>query len=266
MSKSRDAFRTISEVSDWLDTPAHVLRFWESRFSQIKPMKRAGGRRYYRPNDMRLIGGIKKLLHDDGMTIRGVQKILREQGIKHVSSLSPEVTGDVDDTPDQETVVAAPSADAPTSDTKDDVAREAEIVSMFATADAGLQAEDIAQDAIEDAPETDAKPDAKADATAPADIADIPVEAVESIEETPPLAEAPQTPDVAAPELRPTPATPPSFLRTAPNEGDPTGIPMPTRLRDLADLGAIPKGQDKASLTGLYRRLQALRDRVASEL
>lgn len=88
MAKSADAFRTISEVADWLDTPAHVLRFWESKFSQIKPVKRAGGRRYYRPNDMRLIGGIKKLLHDDGMTIKGVQKILRSEGIKYVTALS----------------------------------------------------------------------------------------------------------------------------------------------------------------------------------
>lgn len=87
MSKSADAFRTISEVAEWLDTPAHVLRFWESKFTQVKPVKRADGRRYYRPADMRLLGGIKKLLHDDGMTIKGVQKILREQGIKHVSSL-----------------------------------------------------------------------------------------------------------------------------------------------------------------------------------
>ena len=89
MSKSPDAFRTISEVADWLGVQAHVLRFWESKFSHIKPVKRAGGRRYYRPNDMRLIGGIKKLLHDDGMTIKGVQKLLREQGVEHVWSLSP---------------------------------------------------------------------------------------------------------------------------------------------------------------------------------
>jgi len=87
MSKSADAFRTISEVAEWLDTPAHVLRFWESKFTQVKPVKRAGGRRYYRPADMRLLGGIKKLLHDDGMTIKGAQKVLREQGIRHVSSL-----------------------------------------------------------------------------------------------------------------------------------------------------------------------------------
>lgn len=89
MGKSADAFRTISEVADWLETPAHVLRFWESKFSQVKPVKRAGGRRYYRPADMRLLGGIKKLLHDDGMTIKGVQKLLRDQGVKHVSNMAP---------------------------------------------------------------------------------------------------------------------------------------------------------------------------------
>ncbi|MCB2124505.1 MAG: MerR family transcriptional regulator [Rhodobacteraceae bacterium] len=88
MEKSAEAFRTISEVSDLLDTPAHVLRFWESRFAQVKPVKRAGGRRYYRPSDVALLGGIRKLLHDDGMTIRGVQKILREQGVRHVAALS----------------------------------------------------------------------------------------------------------------------------------------------------------------------------------
>jgi DNA-binding transcriptional MerR regulator len=93
MAKSRDAFRTISEVSEWLDTPAHVLRFWESRFTQIKPIKRAGGRRYYRPSDMELLGGIKRLLHDDGITIKGVQKILREKGVKYVASLSLEAVG-----------------------------------------------------------------------------------------------------------------------------------------------------------------------------
>ncbi len=88
MSKSPDAFRTISEVAEWLGVQAHVLRFWESKFSQVKPVKRAGGRRYYRPADMLLLGGIKRLLHDDGLTIKGVQKILREQGVAHVSDLS----------------------------------------------------------------------------------------------------------------------------------------------------------------------------------
>lgn len=88
MDKSPEAFRTISEVAELLETPAHVLRFWETRFSQIKPVKRAGGRRYYRPSDVALLGGIRKLLHDDGMTIRGVQQILRDQGIKAVSGMA----------------------------------------------------------------------------------------------------------------------------------------------------------------------------------
>ena len=88
MEKSPDAFRTISEVAEVLDTPAHVLRFWESRFPQIRPIKRAGGRRYYRPTDVALLAGIRHLLHDEGLTIRGVQKVLREQGVKHVQGLA----------------------------------------------------------------------------------------------------------------------------------------------------------------------------------
>lgn len=84
MDKSPEAFRTISEVADTLDVPTHVLRFWESRFPQVKPVKRGGGRRYYRPEDVRLLRGIRGLLYDDGMTIKGVQKILRERGLRHV--------------------------------------------------------------------------------------------------------------------------------------------------------------------------------------
>jgi len=79
LDKAPDAFRTISEVADELDVPQHVLRFWESRFPQIKPMKRAGGRRYYRPDDVDLLRGIRHLLYGEGYTIRGVQRILREQ-------------------------------------------------------------------------------------------------------------------------------------------------------------------------------------------
>lgn len=85
--KSKAAFRTISEVADLLDTPAHVLRFWESKFSQIKPMKRGGGRRYYRPEDVSLLRGIRELLYVEGLTIKGVQKVLRERGQKHVATL-----------------------------------------------------------------------------------------------------------------------------------------------------------------------------------
>ncbi|MGX0878952.1 DNA-binding transcriptional MerR regulator [Roseovarius sp. MBR-154] len=110
MAKSADAFRTISEVAEWLEVPAHVLRFWESKFSQVKPVKRAGGRRYYRPSDMRLLGGIKALLHDEGMTIKGVQKLLREEGVQHVASLSQYLD---DGSADQTFDMASPDPAAP---------------------------------------------------------------------------------------------------------------------------------------------------------
>ena len=134
MSKSSQAFRTIREVADWLDVAAHVLRFWESKFPQIKPVKRAGGRRYYRPADMELVGGIKVLLHDRGMTIRGVQKMIREEGVAGIMALSPPV-----DLEDEEIVdgVDAPEAEI-------DMMPEAE-----AEEAAGLP-EETAEDAADD--------------------------------------------------------------------------------------------------------------------
>ncbi|GAA3852499.1 hypothetical protein GCM10022626_24520 [[Pseudomonas] carboxydohydrogena] len=103
MEKAPDAFRTISEVADDLDIPAHVLRFWETRFVQIKPMKRSGGRRYYRPDDVELLRGIRRLLYGEGYTIRGVQRILREHGVKAVQNL-------------EETVLAPASFSGPSFD------------------------------------------------------------------------------------------------------------------------------------------------------
>ncbi len=88
MEKSPDAFRTISEVADDLDLPQHVLRFWETRFQQIKPMKRGGGRRYYRPEDVDLLKGIRHLLYDHGYTIKGVQKLLKANGNKFVAAIA----------------------------------------------------------------------------------------------------------------------------------------------------------------------------------
>jgi len=85
--KSAEAFRTISEVALELDVPQHVLRFWESRFAQVRPVKRAGGRRYYRPDDVDLLKGIRSLLYIDGRTIKGVQKVLKERGLRHVTEL-----------------------------------------------------------------------------------------------------------------------------------------------------------------------------------
>jgi DNA-binding transcriptional MerR regulator len=92
LDKAPDAFRTISEVADDLDIPQHVLRFWETRFAQIKPMKRSGGRRYYRPDDVDLLKGIRRLLYGEGYTIRGVQRILKEHGIKSVQGIADQTS------------------------------------------------------------------------------------------------------------------------------------------------------------------------------
>lgn len=118
MDKAPDAFRTISEVAEDLKVPQHVLRFWETRFSQIKPMKRAGGRRYYRPDDVALLRGIHHLLYGEGYTIRGVQRILRDQGPKFVQSVwqpgaEQPMHGPVDDDVEQpEEAVSEPQAAA----------------------------------------------------------------------------------------------------------------------------------------------------------
>ena len=96
--KGKEAFRTISEVATELDLPQHVLRFWESKFSQIKPMKRGGNRRYYRPDDVELLRVIRKLLHSDGFTIRGVQKLFRENGLRQtIDSVMAPVISQSDD-------------------------------------------------------------------------------------------------------------------------------------------------------------------------
>lgn len=175
MDKSPDAFRTISEVAEWLGVQAHVLRFWESKFSQVKPVKRAGGRRYYRPADMKLLGGIKKLLHDDGLTIKGVQKILKQQGVAHVAALSRELgSANEDSKPDagaDSTVVElalrasrkpAPLENDEPTDEADQTANSdtVEILPGLA-ADAGARDEpEPAQDGSTNDAETPAKPEA----------------------------------------------------------------------------------------------------------
>lgn len=88
VAKSPDAYRSISEAASELDLPAHVLRFWESKFPQLKPVKRAGGRRFYRPGDLALLRGVKRLLYEDGFTIKGAQKYIRENGVAAVSGLA----------------------------------------------------------------------------------------------------------------------------------------------------------------------------------
>lgn len=121
MDKSPDAFRTISEVSEWLDTPSHVLRFWESRFPAVSPVKRAGGRRYYRTEDMALLGGIKKLLHDDGMTIKAVQEIIDQQGAAAVAALSQPLVGSVDASSEDEVAETTEASEGEDTETTEDV-------------------------------------------------------------------------------------------------------------------------------------------------
>ncbi|OYU18774.1 MAG: MerR family transcriptional regulator [Rhodobacteraceae bacterium PARR1] len=154
MEKSPDAFRTISEVADLLETPAHVLRFWETRFPQVRPVKRAGGRRYYRPGDVALLAGIRRLLHDEGMTIRGVQKVLREQGIRHVAGLSaadlsvPELSEAEDSIEAQLAAALGPVADMP-----DDAPETAQIeTAQIIALEAVLAQKDAARAAEEKPP------------------------------------------------------------------------------------------------------------------
>ncbi|MCX7890064.1 MAG: MerR family transcriptional regulator [Rhodobacteraceae bacterium] len=214
MTKSAEAFRTISEVSAALDTPAHVLRFWESRFSQIRPVKRAGGRRYYRPEDIALIAGIRKLLHEDGLTIRGVQKILREKGVRHVASLSdlPRPGGGSD-----------AAADAPG-------AREAAPPSLASAPQ---------DEAVAPAPAPQAPPD-----------------------------EAPARPAVgvaaAAPMPGPAPMQDSAPDQPAPVREDATpgraAYPAASLLRAM---DALRAGEKRDELAAIFRRLEALRNRVA---
>jgi DNA-binding transcriptional MerR regulator len=126
VDKAPDAFRTISEVAEDLDVPQHVLRFWETRFSQIKPMKRGGGRRYYRPDDVDLLRGIRHLLYGEGYTIRGVQRILKEHGIRFVQSVWQEGATQPMRRPsedeDQEPLIEASAEEAEAEDAEDDLA------------------------------------------------------------------------------------------------------------------------------------------------
>jgi DNA-binding transcriptional MerR regulator len=118
MDKSPDAFRTISEVAEDLDLPQHVLRFWETRFPQIKPMKRGGGRRYYRPEDVDLLNGIRHLLYDHGYTIKGVQKLLKTNGNKFVIAVGHGDLASVEAlaAATQEPAVAEPRVGSPDDD------------------------------------------------------------------------------------------------------------------------------------------------------
>jgi DNA-binding transcriptional MerR regulator len=123
VAKGPEAFRTISEAADELNVPQHVLRFWETKFSFIKPMKRAGGRRFYRPADISVLRGVRRLLHDEGYTIKGVQKLHREQGIKRLVAAGE---GAAPDLPAPEPRPAAPPGATGAKDALLDALRDLE--------------------------------------------------------------------------------------------------------------------------------------------
>lgn len=165
MDKAPDAFRTISEVADDLDIPQHVLRFWETRFTQIKPMKRSGGRRYYRPDDVDLLRGIRRLLYGEGYTIRGVQRILKENGIKAVQGLVDEqATPAFAPVPARASeprmssaapLVTRPAAKAPVVEDEPEEEAEAELFEELEED----ESEDAADEEFEDAEEEEAEED-----------------------------------------------------------------------------------------------------------
>lgn len=295
MPKSPDAFRTISEVADWLDKPAHVLRFWESKFTQVKPVKRAGGRRYYRPDDMMLLGGIKKLLHDDGMTIKGVQKVLREQGIKYVTELSQPLdeisaaaTGRMDDHGD---VI---DADGPYAgfESAEETTEEATVIAFQRTRDPAPAQDHDKPDAAHDhatssAPHatdvpTPSMPDAGVTGVAPTDEpeeqapASISPDTAQSAEEVQDARPAPANADAgtqvdddrdaeptADNEQEPTDADAlPAFLRTSPPEPDAPSTPPEATLRPgplVVDTPDIPEFDQIEASPGLLAAIVARR-------
>ncbi len=234
--KSPDAFRTISEVADWLGVNTHVLRFWESKFTQVKPIKRAGGRRYYRPADMELLGGIQKLLHDEGMTIKGVQKILRDQGVRAVSAMSkpvdpPEEISAAPEAPEEMETVAAVAEEAPTQALPGEVA----------TPEAPVESAPI--DRIEAHTEAPVEPDAtpvRADALHPetAESAPPPAEPDELV------AEPPQDEIEAVSDIEPTESAAAARAEQAVEAETPPEIavsPIPEALEDttVAELETV---------------------------
>lgn len=244
MRKAPEAFRTISEAAEALDTPAHVLRFWESKFSHVKPVKRAGGRRYYRPADIDLLSGIKLLLHDRGMTIRGVQKLLQEKGARHVTGLAPVVTE----------VLDADVSDAVA--TKEEIPPSAPALGHVAEAD--MLATDISTDAQDETPLFAAAP-----TEAPAPVLP-PKEHQPTLQEDTPLSSGMGDAE-PEPELAPEAATPPDSTapdRTSPPrpEPEPAETAEPPALATLLDAASAPQEPPRFARVAHALRINPPRD------
>lgn len=234
MVKAREAFRTISEVAEWLDTPTHVLRFWETKFSQIRPVKGAGGRRYYRPSDMDLLAGIKQLLHEDGLTIKGTQKLLRDKGVKYVAALGPRVAGATDDPDLPEVTLLADQDDAVPADLDD---AQPEQTALLPEPDDVLPNH---MDALHD----------QIAEIAPQPLAAPPQPALVRESPPPPVQTALPFDDIAPPRLAVFPA-PPSELPD-----------VPARLIGRAPRRAGALHAQAARIAPLLARLDAVRDRM----
>lgn len=251
MSKSPQAFRTIREVADWLGVAAHVLRFWESKFPQIKPVKRAGGRRYYRPSDMELVGGIKVLLHDQGLTIRGVQKLIRTEGVAHVAALSPPL-GISDDAAEADALAAALDEDRAGARARRDAIEDAEIVAQpRETAAPEPEAGPAPEPAME---EPEPEPSAEAESEPEAAAAPPP--------ESAPISEPVSEPETAGPESPP--AEP--ELPMGPAAATPPVAPASDPVADLATMAEAARRlppRRRRALRPALDRLQALHDRMS---
>ncbi len=274
MRKAPEAFRTISEVAEVLRTPAHVLRFWESKFNQVKPVKRAGGRRYYRPADLVLLGGIRALLHDQGMTIRGVQKLLAEKGVRHVAGMAPEnllaeLEGDetLEAEADEVTVDAAPdpvpdrapsTADAAT-DASDDAPPVEGSADVSGPTDAQAAHESSGVEGVAAPPAQDiqAAPMA-APPEAPAADASKSAEAPEPgvSEADMPAASAEET-AAEAPAATPEPET---DAESEPEETEAEAERLTVMLRRMEP---APDTDRRAALASVARRMNALLDRMS---
>jgi DNA-binding transcriptional MerR regulator len=268
MAKSRDAFRTISEVSEWLETPAHVLRFWETRFAQIKPVKRAGGRRYYRPEDMALLAGIKALLHDQGMTIKGVQKMLREQGVRHVAGLGPQKIDDDAMTLDAGRATQAASEADTSADEADRIAAEmsASTTPLHAVASsAGFPNPEGA------ARQGEQEHDAAAVASVAAQSSLLPMDEGEgpAAMVSPPDAETPTEPAPSEPDLPPaTPTMTEAVRLLLESLPDPDAEAAPVSARFFEPLYRADPSVIRsraAQFAPLLHRLESLRDRISRE-
>ncbi|SDI55728.1 MerR family transcriptional regulator [Aliiruegeria lutimaris] len=262
--KSPDAFRTISEVADWLGVNTHVLRFWESKFSQVKPVKRAGGRRYYRPADMELLGGIQKLLHEDGMTIKGVQKVLRDQGVKAVCAMSKPVEEE-----DENVFATAPPAPAPAQEMESPTPSEQPSAPDLAAA----------ADEPPSQPESDAAPEPEkprqeepsmplfshhTPSSAPG-TPSAPTELSAENDQAPSTQESSETPeaDIAAPpDSQAVPDSPAAAARPT----APVIAPLPARDIPLAEALAMlrPRQIAPEKLAPIFAGLVALRERMES--